>query len=83
MTPASESHSDGFNPCMACCEHGGICVLTAGHAGSHDTEYCQFSDDQAIDPDVADWMVKAANPTLGPAIVGLQRKLEKLIRREH
>lgn len=40
--------------CDSYCEHGGCCVLDAGHEGLHDSRYCKWSDSQALPKDEAD-----------------------------
>lgn len=34
--------------CESYCTHGGVCELEPGHSGSHDSRYCQWTDDQAV-----------------------------------
>jgi len=40
--------------CNSYCSHGGVCELEDGHEGQHDSRYCQWSDDEALDKDEAD-----------------------------
>lgn len=50
---------DDFKPpCDSNCEHGGVCTLSAGHAGQHDSGYCQWSDAQAIPQEEADRIMR-------------------------
>jgi hypothetical protein len=39
--------------CETYCSHGGVCELEAGHAGQHDSRYCQWSDTESIGRDEA------------------------------
>lgn len=64
-----------FGLCDSNCEHGGCCALSDGHAGNHDSKYCQWTDAEAIPAVVADAMVTASGFGL---IVDLQRALESL-----
>lgn len=34
--------------CDIYCSHGGVCLLSPGHGGLHDTGYCRFADAEAI-----------------------------------
>jgi hypothetical protein len=34
--------------CGSYCEHGGICILEAGHEGLHDSDYCRWDDAHAL-----------------------------------
>jgi hypothetical protein len=43
-----------YGPCNAYCSHGGICVLTQNHKGKHDTQYCQWNDEESISKEKAD-----------------------------
>lgn len=40
--------------CGAYCSHGGICILSKGHEGKHDTDYCQWDDEESITRQEAD-----------------------------
>ena len=40
--------------CNSYCVHGGICILGQGHKGKHDSEYCQWTDEEAISKEKAD-----------------------------
>ena len=45
-------------PCDSHCEHGGVCVLDAGHDGLHDSEYCTWTDTEAIPKEDADNLLR-------------------------
>lgn len=49
------------NQCESYCSHGGVCVLKSGHAGQHDSRYCQWSDGEGLPKAEADevFMAKA------------------------
>mgnify|MGYP001570767654 CR=1 FL=1 len=53
--------------CQSCCQHGGACVLDAGHDGPHDSEYCTWTDVEAMPKEEADalFMQKAEEQGLG------------------
>lgn len=40
--------------CESFCSHGGVCALEPGHDGLHDSRYCTWTDDEAIDREAAD-----------------------------
>lgn len=45
--------------CGAYCTHGGVCILDEGHAGKHDTRYCQWDDADSLDKIEADRRLRA------------------------
>lgn len=47
--------------CISYCSHGGVCILSPGHEGLHDSNYCQWSDAEALSRDEANRMI-AENP---------------------
>jgi hypothetical protein len=40
--------------CSTYCSHGGVCTLSRGHDGLHDSRYCKWSDEEAISREEAD-----------------------------
>jgi hypothetical protein len=48
--------------CFTYCSHGGVCELSAGHEGLHDSGYCQWSDNDAISRAEADARLTATGP---------------------
>jgi hypothetical protein len=49
---------------MSYCEHGGTCELDEGHVGLHDSSYCQWTNEKAIDKETADALFRG---NVGPA----------------
>lgn len=39
--------------CLAYCSHGGVCNREDGHEGKHDSDYCQWTDEESISYDEA------------------------------
>lgn len=40
--------------CDSYCTHGGRCTKEPGHAGDHDTDYCTWTDAEALTREQAD-----------------------------
>lgn len=40
--------------CQSYCSHGGRCELDRGHDGLHDSNYCTWTDAEALTKDAAD-----------------------------
>jgi hypothetical protein len=68
-----------WRPCATYCEHGGVCELSSGHDGKHDSGYCQWTDEQAISREEADRRLIGKDPIMGPAIAGMQSIAEVLL----
>jgi hypothetical protein len=67
-------------PCDSYCEHGGVCELEKGHAGLHDSRYCQWDDEHALTKDAADEVLIRDNPETGPLIAGLDGLLRDVLK---
>lgn len=39
--------------CLSYCSHGGVCTLDDGHGGKHDSNYCQWTDEEALSYEAA------------------------------
>jgi hypothetical protein len=65
-----------WRPCRSYCEHGGVCELSAGHEGLHDSSYCQWSDAGALPKDQAD-AILASKPG-GSEVLALVDALETI-----
>jgi len=48
--------------CGSYCEHGGVCILPAGHGGLHDSRFCQWDDEHALTEEEADALMRR-NPS--------------------
>ena len=64
--------------CWSYCTHGGVCELDAGHEGLHDSRYCTWTDDEAIDEEEADRRLIEKDPIAGPAIIGITNTVRAL-----
>ncbi len=51
--------------CNSYCVHGGICILKEGHDGKHDSDYCQWTDKEAISKEGADELFLRAGDLQG------------------
>lgn len=56
MTETWEEH------CNSYCSHGGVCELSRGHDGLHDSSYCEWSDEEAISREDADEILSSKGP---------------------
>jgi len=52
--------------CGAYCPRDGVCVLEAGHAGLHDTKYCQWEDAESLSREEADALLAKADYRRNP-----------------
>lgn len=64
-----------FGVCGSNCQHGGCCVLDTGHAGDHDSNYCQWTDAEALSDIESDALITAHG---WGWLAELQRALESL-----
>lgn len=62
--------------CGRCCSHGGCCILDNGHAGPHDTGYCQWPDEESISRAEADALLLTSGRPEARGILLLQEALE-------
>lgn len=62
--------------CVSHCEHGGVCILDLGHKGIHDSEYCQWTDQEAISKEEADR--KVAQIPGGPEFLAMESMFASL-----
>jgi len=53
--------------CDTYCSHGGVCVLSQGHEGLHDSNYCTWADEESISRDEANEKLADVSP-LGRAL---------------
>lgn len=65
------------NPCISYCEHGGICVLDNGHSDLHNSEYCQWSDTEALEKAEADKRMMENGLKNGYSIADIKRIAEE------
>lgn len=45
--------------CDSYCSHGGRCTRDPGHDGDHDSDYCTWTDAEALTKDQADTLLAA------------------------
>jgi len=64
--------------CPSYCSHGGRCVLRPGHDGDHDSQYCTWTDGQALTREQAD-TVLAQGSEEGAFYVKYQAPLADLL----
>lgn len=58
------SHPVPEHFCISYCEHGGVCVLERGHTTKHNSDYCEWTDAEAIPRADADALVYQKNPEI-------------------
>ena len=63
--------------CGRRCCHGGCCILPEGHEGNHDTEFCQFSEAEALSDEDGDNLAISKRPDIEP-LIRLGQVLEAL-----
>lgn len=62
--------------CESYCSHGGVCELEAGHEGRHDSRYCQWSDDEALDKGTADAVLRNNGQSNGYTEAEIERAID-------
>jgi hypothetical protein len=69
-------------PCESYCSHGGICALSHGHDGRHDSVYCTWSDEEAISKEDADVLFRKAGGAAAEAIIAMTDFTLSILKRE-
>jgi len=63
--------AESVGMCTSHCEHGGVCILDAGHESTHDSEYCRWTNKEAISKEEAD--KRTAQMPGGESVLAIER----------